>query len=163
MAKIPGLIMLQIHYPNKEAKDVAALVGGKVQENYENKDLLSYKDTCAIRISRALNYAGDPIPNVSNIHNPYVGGHVRTNRGADNMRYIYSTYDMRAYLNVRYGQGKKFSPSSTQADLSGVKGIIAFGFYHIDLWDGADCWHQCYFGVQEPKITNDNIIVWQTP
>jgi hypothetical protein len=43
MAKISGLLMLQIHYPNKDAPSVAALVGGDVEKNYTNYDVLIKK------------------------------------------------------------------------------------------------------------------------
>lgn len=158
MPRIPSLANLQTHYPLGAAAEVAKLIGGQVEANFNNPNYTAYKDTCAIRICRALNYAGDPIPPVSHVDNPYIKGKIRYDFGGDKKRYIYSTYDMRVYLNLRYGHGKKFPSSSTSGDLSGVKGIIAFGFLHLDLWDGSDCYNHCYFG--SPSIANDSIYVW---
>ena len=107
-----------------------------------------------------MNYGGDPIPYVGGVDNPYVPGKLRTDKGGDDKRYFFSTYDMRVYLNARYGYGKKFKPSATAADLAGVKGIIAFGFLHLDIWDGSGCSRHCYFG--DSRIANDNIFVWET-
>jgi hypothetical protein len=160
MPPIPTLANLQAQYPLGSAAEIAKLIGGQVEKNFNDPNYKAYKDTCAIRISRALNYGGDPIPYVGNINNPYVGGTIRSDKGGDDKRYIYSTYDMRVYLNMRYGHGKKFPSSSASEDLSGAKGIIAFGFLHLDLWDGTNCYNHCYFG--SPSIANDSIYVWIT-
>jgi hypothetical protein len=160
MPKIPSVSNLQTHYPTGTVEEVAKLVGGTVEKNLLNAAFTAYKDTCAIRVSRALNYGGDPIPYIGNIDNPYVKGKLRTNKGSDDKRYIYSTYDMRVYLNMRFGYGKKFKSTATAAVLASVKGIIAFGFLHIDNWDGTGCSRSCYFG--DSRITNDNIYVWET-
>lgn len=152
--------MLQSNYLTGTIEEVAVLVGGTVEKNLLDAKFTSYKDTCAIRVSRALNYGGDPIPPVGNIDNPYVKGKLRTDKGADNRRYFFSTYDMRVYLDTHYGHGKKFKASATAADLAGVKGIIAFGFLHLDVWDGTGCSRHCYFG--DSRILNDNIYVWET-
>lgn len=159
MPKIPSVKTLQLHYPPGTVEEVAKLVGGTVEKNLLNAKFTSYKETCAIRISRALNYGGDPIPPIGHIDNPYVAGKLRTDKGSDDKRYIFSTYDIRVYLNIRYGSGKKFSPTATAAELAGVKGIIAFGFLHIDVWDGTGCSRKCYFG--DSRIMNDSIYVWE--
>lgn len=160
MPKIPSLKLLKEKYPLGTGQDVATLVGGTVESNYNDPKYTAYKDTCAIRVSRALNYAGDPIPPTGNLDNPYTKGKVRNDKGGDKKRYIYSTYDIRVYLNTRYGHAKKFKSSAKPEDLSGVKGIIAFGFLHIDLWDGTSCHNHCYFG--DSRIANDSIYVWET-
>ena len=41
--------------------------------------------------------------------------------------YIYSCYDLRAYLETRFGYAKKFKGGFADVDLSGVKGVILFG------------------------------------
>jgi len=160
MPKIPSVTKLQTNYPSGTVDQIAKLVGGEVEKNLLNAKFTSYKDTCAIRVSRALNYGGDPIPYIGSIDNPYVKGKLRANKGSDDKRYIYSTYDMRVYLNVRYGYGKKFKSTVTATDLAGVKGIIAFGFLHLDIWDGTGCSGHCYFS--DSRIANDNIYVWET-
>ncbi len=161
MPSLPSIEILDMKYAAGPKEDVAALIGGTVEANINDPKYTAYKDTCAIRVSRALNYAGDPIPPAGGgVDNPYVAGKVRTDKGGDGKFYIYSTYDMRAYLNTRYGKAKKFPPTATSADVKDLKGIIAFGFLHIDLWDGEKCSRKCYFG--DKRILNDNILVWPT-
>ncbi|MDQ3800279.1 MAG: type VI secretion system amidase effector protein Tae4 [Acidobacteriota bacterium] len=160
MAKIPSIESLFAAYPTGSVEEVAVVVGGDVAKNLRNLNYPAYKDTCAIRVSRALNYGGDPIPFARNIDVPQTGGKVRYDMGGDKMRYIYSTYDIRAYLNVRYGRARKFPGTATESDVAGVIGIIAFGFYHIDLWDGGKCAGHAYFGVGD--VTKENVWVWET-
>src|SRR5687767_13976960 len=134
MPKIPTIEMLFIRYPKGAKEEVAKLIGGTVEKNIMNPQYVSYKDTCCIRVCRSLNYAGDPVP--------WAGGGiegVRTDKGGDEKYYIYSTNDIRKYLNARYGQPKKFGGDATAADLKGLRGIIAFGYLHIDLWDQTKC------------------------
>lgn len=162
MPSIPYVELLLMEYPHGQAADVGVVVGGTVQKNLENPKYTAYKDTCAIRVSRTLNYGGDPIPWAGGgLDNPFrPGTKVRTDKGGDGKFYIYSTLDMRAYLNTRYGKPKKFPPTATAADLKGLKGIIAFGFLHIDIWDGDKAARASYFG--DPRISKDNILLWET-
>lgn len=161
MPKIPAIETLIEKYPNGNAPDVAKVVGGTVEKNFNNPKYTAYKDTCAIRVSHALNLAGDPIPWAGgNIDNPYrKGTKVRTDKGGNGKYYIYSTLDMRAYLIVRYGQPKKFpGGAETKEKIKGLKGIIAFGWVHIDLWNGTGCERSCYF--EDPRT--DQILLWET-
>jgi hypothetical protein len=155
---LPGLASLVAVYPNGSADDVANLVGGTVKSNFFDAAYTAYKDTCAIRISRALNSAGAPIPaGGGGLNNPYMEKRkIRTDQGGDSKWYIYSTYDMRAYLDGKYGGHKTFPATTGPSDLAALKGIIGFGFYHLDLWDGTKCVHHAYFG--HAKATE--IILW---
>jgi len=155
---LPSLASLVAVYPNGTADAVANLVGGTVKGNFFDAAYTAYKDTCAIRISRALNSAGAPIPYAGGgLINPYMDKKkIRTDQGGDSKWYIYSTYDMRAYLDGKYGRHKTFPASTGPTDLSALKGIIGFGFYHLDLWDGSKCVHHAYFG--HPKA--NEIILW---
>ena len=54
MKKLPTWPELLKNFPNKSAKDVFAEIGGKVKLNY---DIGVFKNACATRISRALNYS----------------------------------------------------------------------------------------------------------
>ena len=141
--------------------DIATLVGGDVGKNLADPKYVDYKDTCAIRISRALNYAGAAIPfHGGGLPNPLGGnGKIRTDKGSDGKWYIYSTYDMRAYLNGKFGKGKSLAGSVPRSDLSKFKGIIAFGFYHLDLWTGSGVVHAEYFGHPQAK----ELIIWSAP
>jgi hypothetical protein len=145
MPQIPSLSSLRANFPGdgNSAAAVAVLVGGSVQTHFENPNFKAYKDTCAIRVSRALNHGGDPIPQGGGgLSNPYMADKkIRTDKGGDGRFYIYSVYDLRAYLTGRYGQPKKYKKSITQTELAGenVKGVIVFAFWHADIWDGTTC------------------------
>ena len=61
MKKLPSFAALVEAYPNAaNPADVFALIGGKVQTN-------NYPKSCVIRVSRALNYAGQPITRHSTV------------------------------------------------------------------------------------------------
>jgi hypothetical protein len=145
MPQVPPLAKLLANFPGRgnEPAAVAVLVGGSVQKNFEDKSFTDYKNTCAIRVSRALNYGGDPIPKGGG------GLKVRTDVGGDGRFYIYSVYDLRTYLTGRYGHPKQFKSTITQDELANenVKGIILFAFPHSDIWDGSSCaYHNEEFG-----------------
>ncbi len=146
---LPAIEIMFMHYPQGGVSHIARLIGGTVQRNLENEQFQSYKDTCAIRVSRSLNYSGKPIG--------YAGPKVRTNRGRDKKRYVYSTRDIRLYLNSRFGKPVKFPVGTEAKDVRDYYGIIAFGYLHIDLWDGYQnkCAGNDYFGGRE-------ILIWET-
>jgi hypothetical protein len=146
-------------YPIGSAEEVAALIGVSVGSN-----ILKYKwDTCCIRLSQALNTSGVPIDGFQNMASPYIGipkAKVRASRGGDNGWYIYSCYDLRAYLESRFGYAKRFGSFESSA-LSSERGIIMFGFRHVDLWDGTDVRYNTDF--TDGTKTVSEIRVWQTP
>jgi hypothetical protein len=165
MPHIPSLAKLQGAYPGSDysAESVAHLIGGTVESNFSDPKYTAYKNTCAIRVSRALNYGGDPIPyGGGGVPNPHMADKkVRTDKGGDGNWYIYSVYDMRAYLSGRYKHPKRFAGTATREQLADVKGIIAFGFWHVDIWDGTTCtYHNEGFG--NAAVMKENIVVWGT-
>lgn len=166
MPQIPPLSYLLNNFPgpDRDGAAVAVLIGGSVQEHFEDENFPAYKNTCAIRVSRALNYGGDPIPKgVGGLSNPYMPGKkIRTDKGGDGYFYIYSVYDLRAYLTGRYGRSRRYKKSITQSELAGenVYGIIVFAFWHADIWDGTTCaYHNQGFG--EAKV--QEILVYPAP
>jgi hypothetical protein len=165
MPQLPKTSDLYFYYPrNQDAAHVARQIGGSVQAHFENPKMTSYKDTCAIRVSRALNYAGAPIPyGGGGISNPFMADKkIRTDKGSDGKWYIYSTYDMRAYLTAKYRHPRRFPGSASKADLKDVMGIVAFAFYHIDVWNGKSCaGHDG--GFENEKVVTKEILVWTTP
>lgn len=162
MPQIPTMANLLKTFPGSgnEAAAVAVLVGGQVKEHFEDEKFSAYKNTCAIRVSRALNYGGDPVPKGGGgLSNPYMDNKkIRTDKGGDGNYYIYSVYDLCAYLTGRYGHPKRFKNTLTQSELAAknVKGIIVFAFVHADIWNGTTCaYHNEEFGqakVQEILI-----------
>ena len=96
-------------------------------------------NTCAIRLSRTLNYNGAQVPGNFN--------GMSTVRGGDKLNYAFRVREMRKWLSYKLGTpdfdlekqaGKKFD----KKDLSSKLGIIAFDISfadatgHMDLWDG---------------------------
>jgi Type VI secretion system (T6SS), amidase effector protein 4 len=148
------------HYPIDSKESVATLVGGSVGRNIVSYDW----DTCCIRLSRALNYSGRPVQGFAGMANPYMDGpnaKVRAARGADGKSYIYSCYDLRVYLQNRFGRAKTFFGSFEANDLSQARGIIMFAFRHVDLWDGSSVRYNTEFTDGTKKVTE--ILIWKTP
>jgi len=157
--QLPTLDSMWPQYPNGAPADVATLVGGTVGSNITE----SHWETCCIRLSRSLNYAGRPVEGFGGMANPYMDGpnpKVRAAKGGDNKWYIYSCYDLRVYLQTRFGHGKKFS-SFEESDLSGVKGVIMFAFRHVDLWNGSEVRYNTDF--TDGSKTVQEILVWEAP
>jgi hypothetical protein len=127
--RLPPWRALWENYP--AIHDTAAVkraIGGDV-----DGDWLTY--TCTIRLSRALNYGGDPIPPRS------PGLHVVN--GADGLRYAYKVREMRGYLSSRYGPPSiDAAPEDALEALFGRPGIILFevdfsdATGHFDIWNG---------------------------
>ncbi len=124
-------------YPKGSAEDVFNLIGGKVKAN-------NFANSCAIRVSRALNYSGHTVN--------YIPPNL-TVSGSDKKWYIYRVTEMVKYLTKIFGkpdisiQGKPY-----QTELKGKKGIIVFevdawddASGHATLWDGNFCSDKCYF------------------
>ncbi|MFO0956490.1 MAG: hypothetical protein U0800_03375 [Isosphaeraceae bacterium] len=98
MPKVPSLQKLLENYPDGklDGAAVAVLVGGVVRKNFEDEKFTAYKNTCAIRVSRALNYGGKPIAWAGGgLANPYMDDKkIRTHAGDDKKAYIYGVYDL---------------------------------------------------------------------
>jgi hypothetical protein len=70
-------------------------------------------------------------------------------------------YDLRAYLEARFGFPKTFNHRFADVDLSGMKGVILFGMRHSDLWDGSQVRYNTDF--TDGTKTVSQIRVWETP
>ena len=91
----------------KSADEVYEQVGGPLKDWYDtNPEALG--NTCAIRLSVALNESGNPIPAVSG-----------TYKGKDNKNYFISVKNMSKYLTNTFGQ-----PTTLQSGQSIGNGII---------------------------------------
>jgi hypothetical protein len=159
MSFVPELSKMWEHYPNTRAKEqVAKLVGGTIGSYITKYDW----DTCCVRVSRALNYGGAPVQGLASIPNPYMDPpKVRAATGEDKKLYIYSVYDLRAYLKARFGTPKSFSKSISKEDLGkkGVTGLIMFFPPHADLWDGSDVrYNDDLFGDKRVQ----EVLIWES-
>lgn len=155
---LPSIDALWVQYPQGTPEDVAAVIRGPVGNNILTLDW----ETCCIRISRTLNYTGVPVTGFAGMANPYMtNGKVRAAQGGDNKWYIFSTFDLRVYLTVRFGHPKVFPGTATERTVAGVPGIIMFGWRHVDLWDGSNVCHLALFG-HSSAVTN-GVLIWPTP
>ena len=128
--------------PNGEAPEAKKIVGGAV-------DAAWIENTCVIRLSRAMNYAGHLIPQG-------LKG-LSTVSGADGLRYAYRVAEIDAYLRATYGAPdfediRQVASESVPATFVGKRGIIGFQVRgwadatgHFDLWDGEKTRHAEFF------------------
>lgn len=137
----PNFSTFKKNYPGSlSAGDVYKLIGGKVYQNYQS-DPQKYANSCALRLSRALNYSGVKIP--------YIAG--QTGSGSDKNWYFYRVNDLKNYLIKIWGNPDL---KGDQKKLQGKTGIILFqdcgwsdATGHLDVWNGSSCEHECYFDV----------------
>jgi len=113
--------------------EVKADIGGTVNESW-------ITNTCAIRLSRTLNYNHIPVPV------GFTG--MSTIKGGDGKRYAIRVREMEKWLRFILGKPdfeivKKEGTPFDKSQLSGMKGIIGFNIRfadatgHLDLWDGS--------------------------
>ncbi|WZP00680.1 type VI secretion system amidase effector protein Tae4 [Isosphaeraceae bacterium EP7] len=112
---------------------VKAEIGGEV-------DAAWIVNTCAVRMSRGLNYGGVPLPS------KFAG--LLTLKGADGKRYALRVAEMRKWLPTSLGAAsfnltKKAGEAFDKTQIAAMKGIIAFDIQfadatgHLDAWDGS--------------------------
>lgn len=113
---LPSLISFYNAFPKRvingfvykmESKDVFSEVGGNMDLKNKAGDP-NYQNACAVRGSRALNYANKEIPD---------GTH-GTEKGADGKNYILSAKAFNKYMNITFGSP---GPTNriTKADING--------------------------------------------
>lgn len=147
----PSFANMYANYP-KDANnndlplpDVCALIGGQVKSKYDGGNI---ENACALRVSRALNYSGVVIPNISG----------QTLIGADGKNYFYYAQNLYNWMGKTFGQADIHKTAADGApngtnfknQLIGLqnRGIYimkpisqqAFGASgHATLWGGLDC------------------------
>lgn len=136
---LPSFTSMWANYPpDHDASAVKKAIGGKVDAGW-------IENTCTIRLSRAFNYSGQPIPR------SHPGLSVVS--GGDGMWYAFRVREMRRYLESRYGQAT-FQANGPEAFLhaKGKQGIIMFDVVgwsnatgHFDLWNGRQARYEAYF------------------
>lgn len=154
---LPPLKKLFDNYPDGSREEVAVAVGGDIAANIRKYDW----ETCCIRLSLSLTLSGQPIEGFSRMVNPHMEDRkVRARKGGDKKWYIYSCYDLRVYLDNRFGKPRKFGSYET-SDLSDIQGVIMFAFRHVDIWDGAKVKYNKDF-TNGTKTVSD-IYIWPAP
>jgi hypothetical protein len=136
-------------YPRGSADEVKARIGGGVDMDW-------VRNTCAIRVSHALNQVGERIRKG---HRHRDGSRLKTTYGDDGSRYIYQVSEMRKYLEQKHGKPTvvHHNPGDGGAvppQFLGKQGIILFDVKvwddatgHVDVWDGEDAGSKAYFDV----------------
>jgi Type VI secretion system (T6SS), amidase effector protein 4 len=127
---------LKKHHPN--SRQIGGMIGGLLQTRMTKEKW----ETCTVQISYALNKAGAPVLNYAYPDRRVATGKVRGTKDDSGDNYIYSVLDMKVYLDKTYGEADNYKGTVAQmkAAIKGRKGIIAFGYRHMDLWEG-DQWH----------------------
>lgn len=140
-------------YPHGDAADVKARIGGKVDYDW-------IVNTCTIRLSHALHYAGHLVPS------DHPG--LSTVPGADGRAYAFRVREFRRWLEQTYGAAtvtRDFALGEAVPDaLAGKSGLVAFtvpvwddASGHFDLRGGKAAAHKAYFEV------STRVELWQTP
>ncbi|MDM7923801.1 MAG: type VI secretion system amidase effector protein Tae4 [Pyrinomonadaceae bacterium] len=132
--KLPDFSDMEANYPTgHDPEQVKADIGGSVDQAH-------YKNTCIIRVSKALNYAKHPIPPDS--------GWFRTKRGADKKWYGLRVREFWTYMEKTYGKPTVFEKRDSSGRIPpwrfvGKSGIIGFRVKgwndasgHFTLWNG---------------------------
>ncbi|WP_299285916.1 T6SS effector amidase Tae4 family protein [uncultured Mucilaginibacter sp.] len=133
------------NFPNVDADAVYNLIGGPILAHHQS-DPVNYSNACALRVSRALNYAGKTIPAVNG-----------TEQGADGKNYFLSAKALNAYLRKAFGpptdhftqtQGGRNGENFPNliAGKKGIYSMIASGWVasgHADLFTGTICKRGC--------------------
>jgi RHS repeat-associated protein len=144
-ASFPSYNNLSSNYlgSNYTSDEVYNKIGGKVLTNHINNPT-DFSNSCALRLSYALNYSGAEIP--------YHKG--KTGSGADKLWYFYRVSDIKKYLLDTYGAPTIIQVTDSDFDkkVKNAQGIIAFDVSgwndasgHVTLWDGNNCGDHCYF------------------
>lgn len=105
------------------ADNVYSYIGGAVwQARLSNPNIT--RNTCAIRLSKALNYSGVIIPNIPG----------KTFKGADNKYYFLMAKDINKWMRKTFGTNPSTSSTPYNANHHHFTGIQA-GEYGINLPD----------------------------
>lgn len=135
------------------SKQVYELVGGHMWDAHKIGNP-NYQNACAIRISRALNYSGKPIPIFKN----KIGAQ-KSEKGKDNLNYILDASSLLAYMLKSYSDNPPLhlvnkTPVEYLKALKGKWGIYimipknssSFGASgHADFFSQTGCLSMCYF------------------
>jgi len=141
---------IQRNYPATSTftKDLYDEIGGGLpQALIDNPD--AYENSCAIRMSKALNYSGVFLPKA-----PSKGGNIR---GKDRRNYWIRIKDLKKYLldNLKKPTVDKKGGVGVVENFKNKHGIIVFDVSggnnaggHFTLWDGIDL---LYVGAETPE------------
>jgi RHS repeat-associated protein len=152
---------LAANYPTSGSpKEMYNSVGGKVAEAYNKNeakgDANPYANTCALRMSVALNKSGNDLD--TDVKNSK-GQKMFTLEGGDGKDYALRKSDVKDYMGNKYGKADISTTNGDKDfdekinDVKGQKGVVVFDVSgwsnatgHITIYDGkGNCGHDCYF------------------
>lgn len=168
---LPPFDLLKQHYDiDPDYNMVKKRIGGEVTQKWLGDN------TCAMRVSKAFNYAGgqgkpffeheNGFPKIGVRYNPGIykirkGHGMSVIHGADKLWYGFRVADIRIYLHRMYGKAqviKERGKHIKESDFKDKQGIIAFDVKgwddatgHVTLWDGEKVLYETeeneYFGM----------------
>jgi Type VI secretion system (T6SS), amidase effector protein 4 len=142
-------------YPNLET--LHKFIGGQLANNINVPGFGPNGNTCAVRMSRALNYGALPI---SAKLIASLGLH--TIKGADSKPYLFRVRELKTYLRNAIGVRPTSATKNFDTAFSGTRGIVAFDVTgwsdasgHVALWDGSAFveTHDDYRGLKDDPAT----------
>lgn len=155
---LPGRNSFYSHFPKvgtngMPSSQVYQLIGGHPYQAHIAGNP-NYQNACALRVSRALNYSGNPIPVFKNNNNEQ-----KTEKGDDNLNYILDASSLLAYMKKTFPNSSPIhlvnkTPTEIKTALKGKWGIYimipknraTFGASgHADFWSNTGCLSGCYF------------------
>lgn len=153
-------------YPHGDVDGVKVLIGRPNEAWISN--------TCAIRVSYAMNGAGFRIDSSVQDDRALADANAKINFISDRSGvrnghfYVYRVDELARYLLKKYGKpqiwakGDKKSEDALRRAVQGKKGVILFvvkswtdATGHFDLWDGAKASHEDYFAAAS------DVFLWQ--
>lgn len=133
IAYFPVSYFVDAHYPT--APKVREFIGGAINDD-------AFQDTCVIRMSHGLNYAGVMIPESSTALRTVKG---RSFENHPPLNYALRTNEIERWLTKIWGPpeimiSKPVRTEMTDHSLNGLRGVILINFppyAHMDIWNGA--------------------------
>jgi hypothetical protein len=166
-------------YPRDNGADLVLIVGGAVQQAYNDYPSLS-RGYCALKVSRALNYSGITIPQITTTAN-----NPGTIQGNDEMYYFLNAKALNKWMKKTFGTNPAtisapYNENHIHIDgseggenginfpglVSGLKGIYSmvstnpqWASGHADLIQDGLCVFGCHF-LDTPPAPIDFIDIW---
>jgi hypothetical protein len=143
MAK-PSFELMWLNFPDHKKyptlRDLHMHIGGALAKNITSVGFGPNGNTCAVRLSRALNYGNMPI---SGKLTKSLG--ITTLTGGDGKLYIFRVSDMKKYLSNALGVSPLRITSGFDKAFAARRGFVSFDVVgwnnasgHVALWDGLD-------------------------
>lgn len=139
----PKFTMLWQNFPDHDKyptlKELHKFIGGTLEKNIGTPGFPANGNTCAVRMSRALNYSFFPISSkvAKNLK-------IETMTGADGKLYIFRVRNLKTYLQQELDITPSRVTKNFATAFSGKRGIVCFDISgwsdasgHIALWDGS--------------------------